>query len=168
MQVRVVIKYRHCDGNLRIKVTDDAVVCSREHGLFTVHVCLYPTLHQPLVPVKNPRVEDLHVSNMEAQHFRTVPLQVRMLKSRSFGLYIQKHPFKLVASAISATPVADRCIEWGTWPWNLQRQTLAVEWPYWRALLLSTWHCHRMPPFQQVSSSYFWPARVLLLWSGNL
>uniref|UniRef100_A0A8C8F7I9 SRP9 domain-containing protein n=1 Tax=Oncorhynchus tshawytscha TaxID=74940 RepID=A0A8C8F7I9_ONCTS len=25
MKVRVVIKYRHCDGNLRIKVTDDAV-----------------------------------------------------------------------------------------------------------------------------------------------
>lgn len=25
-QVRVVLKYRHCDGNLCIKVTDDAVV----------------------------------------------------------------------------------------------------------------------------------------------
>uniref|UniRef100_A0A8C8ER90 SRP9 domain-containing protein n=1 Tax=Oncorhynchus tshawytscha TaxID=74940 RepID=A0A8C8ER90_ONCTS len=35
MKVRVVIKYRHCDGNLRIKVTDDAVVCSREH-VFTI------------------------------------------------------------------------------------------------------------------------------------
>ncbi|KAG7265264.1 hypothetical protein CRUP_022699 [Coryphaenoides rupestris] len=25
MKVRVVLKYRHCDGNLCIKVTDDAV-----------------------------------------------------------------------------------------------------------------------------------------------
>jgi hypothetical protein len=34
--------------------------------------------------------------------------------------------------------------------------TLAVEWPYWRAQWPSTWHHHRMPPFQQVSSSNFW------------
>lgn len=26
LQVRVVLKYRHCDGNLCIKVTDNAVV----------------------------------------------------------------------------------------------------------------------------------------------
>uniref|UniRef100_A0A672Y8T4 Signal recognition particle 9 kDa protein n=1 Tax=Sphaeramia orbicularis TaxID=375764 RepID=A0A672Y8T4_9TELE len=26
MKVRVVLKYRHCDGNLCIKVTDNAVV----------------------------------------------------------------------------------------------------------------------------------------------
>lgn len=26
VQVRVVLKYRHCDGNLCIKVTDNAVV----------------------------------------------------------------------------------------------------------------------------------------------
>jgi transposase len=55
------------------------------------------------------------------------------------------HPFKLVDSAISATPVADRCIKSSTQPCNLHRQTLAVKWPYWRAKWLSTWHfigCH--------------------------
>ena len=65
------------------------------------------------------------------------------------------HPFKLVDSASSPTPVADRCIKSSTPPCNLHRQTLAVEWPYWRAHWLSTWHCHRMPPFQQVSLSIF-------------
>ena len=45
-----------------------------------------------------------------------------------------------------------------TQPCNLHRQTLAVEWPYWTAQWLSTWHRHRMPPFQQVSSSNFCPA----------
>lgn len=44
LQVRVVLKYRHCDGNLCIKVTDNAVVsslvwemCSMEN----VVVCTY-------------------------------------------------------------------------------------------------------------------------------
>jgi hypothetical protein len=37
-------------------------------------------------------------------------------------------PFKLVDSAISATPVADRCIKVSTRPCNLYKQTLAVEW----------------------------------------
>jgi hypothetical protein len=45
-------------------------------------------------------------------------------------------------------------------PCNLHRQTLAVEWPYWRAQWLSTWHRHRMLPFQQVSLSNFCPARA--------
>jgi transposase len=40
-----------------------------------------------------------------------------------------RHPFKLVDSAISATPVADRCVKSSTQPCNLHRQTLAVEWP---------------------------------------
>ena len=39
------------------------------------------------------------------------------------------HPFKLVDSAISVTPVADRCIKSSTPPCNLHRHTLAVEWP---------------------------------------
>jgi hypothetical protein len=43
------------------------------------------------------------------------------------------HPFKLVDSAISATPIADRCMKLSTQPCDLHRQTLAVEWPYWRA-----------------------------------
>ena len=57
------------------------------------------------------------------------------------------HSFKLVDSAISATPAVDRCIKSSTPPCNLHRQTLSVEWPYWiiflwRAQWLSTWHCH--------------------------
>ena len=67
------------------------------------------------------------------------------------------HTFKWVESAISATPVADRCIKLSTHPCNLHRQKLAVEWPYCRAQWLSTWHCHRMPPFQKVSLSNFCP-----------
>jgi hypothetical protein len=39
-------------------------------------------------------------------------------------------PFELVDSAILATPVADRCIKSSTQPYNLHRQTLAVEWSY--------------------------------------
>ena len=34
--------------------------------------------------------------------------------------------------AISATPVAVWCIKLSTPPCNLHKQTLAVEWPYWR------------------------------------
>ena len=56
-------------------------------------------------------------------------------------------------SAISATTVADRSITSSTQPCNFHRQTLTVEWTYWRAQWLSMWHCHRLPPFQQVSSS---------------
>ena len=44
------------------------------------------------------------------------------------------HPSKLVDLAISATPVADRCIKSSTQPCNLCSQTLAVEWPSWRAV----------------------------------
>ncbi|MEQ2192639.1 Signal recognition particle protein [Xenoophorus captivus] len=42
MKVRVVLKYRHCDGNLCIKVTDNAVVpvnLMAVIGLMS-HVCL--------------------------------------------------------------------------------------------------------------------------------
>ena len=68
--------------------------------------------------------------------------------------YIYKNmwtPFKLMDLAISATPVTGSCIKSSTQPCNLHRQTLAVKWHYWRAQWLSTWHHHRMPPFQQVS-----------------
>jgi hypothetical protein len=70
------------------------------------------------------------------------------------------HPFNLVDSAISTTPVSDRCIKSSTQLCNLNRQRLTVEWPYWKAQWLSTWHRHRMPPFQQVSLSKFCLARV--------
>jgi hypothetical protein len=46
---------------------------------------------------------------------------------------------------MSAIPVADRCIKSSKQPCNLHRQTLAVEWHYWRAQWHSTWHrngCH--------------------------
>ena len=46
--------------------------------------------------------------------------------------------------------VADSCIKLSTQPCNLHRQTLTVEWPYWRAQWVFTWHRHRMPPFQSV------------------
>jgi hypothetical protein len=55
------------------------------------------------------------------------------------------HPFKLVDLAISAIPVADRCITPSTqpcsrhWQWNGFTEELS-----WH----STWHSHRMPPFQ--------------------
>ena len=39
------------------------------------------------------------------------------------------HPFILVDLAISAIPVAERCITSSTQPCNLHKQTLAVEWP---------------------------------------
>ncbi|CAB1349934.1 unnamed protein product [Coregonus sp. 'balchen'] len=68
--------------------------------------------------------------------------------------------FKLVDSAFSATHAADRYIKSSTQPCNLHRQTLAVERPYCRVQLLSTWRHHRLPPFQQVSSSNFCPARA--------
>ena len=70
------------------------------------------------------------------------------------------HPFKLVDSAISATPIADRCVKSSTQPCNLPRQTLAVEWPCWSAQWLSSWRRHRMPPFQLVSLSHFYPDRT--------
>ena len=72
------------------------------------------------------------------------------------------HPFRLVDSAVSVILVADRCIKLSTQPCNLHRQILAVEWPYWRAQWLSTWHRHTTPPFQQVSSSNFCPAWDIL------
>jgi hypothetical protein len=67
-------------------------------------------------------------------------------------------PFKLVDLDISATPLTD--IKLSTQPCNLHSQTLSVEWPYWRAQWLSTWHRHRMPPFQQASPSNFCLARA--------
>jgi hypothetical protein len=70
------------------------------------------------------------------------------------------HHFKWVHLAISATLIADRCIESSTQPCNLQRQILAVEWPFWRPQWLSKWHRHRMPPFQQDSLLNFFPARA--------
>ena len=54
-------------------------------------------------------------------------------------------PLTLVDLAMSATPVADRFIQFSTHSYNLHRHTLAVEWPYWRAQWLSTWHRYRMP-----------------------
>ena len=77
--------------------------------------------------------------------------------------YVCGHPFKLADSGSSATPVADGCIKSSTQACNHQGQTLAVERPYWRAQWLSTWHRHRMPPFQQVSLSNFWPVRASLI-----
>lgn len=38
-QVRVVLKYRHCDGNLCIKVTDDAVVRNGGEKIYFFFVC---------------------------------------------------------------------------------------------------------------------------------
>uniref|UniRef100_A0A4W5KFU2 Zgc:86896 n=1 Tax=Hucho hucho TaxID=62062 RepID=A0A4W5KFU2_9TELE len=40
------------------------------------------------------------------------------------------HPVKLVDLAISAIPIADRCIQFSRKPCNLHTQTLSVEWPY--------------------------------------
>ena len=56
--------------------------------------------------------------------------------------------------------VSDRCITSSTQPHNHHKPTLAVEWHYWRAPWLSTWHRQRMPPFR---SSNFCPARAVPL-----
>jgi hypothetical protein len=60
-------------------------------------------------------------------------------------LYIHKHMWTRLQMSGFGYFSHTRC--------NLHRQTLAVEWPYWRAQWLSTWRRHRMPPFQQVSLS---------------
>lgn len=54
----------------------------------------------------------------------------RACSPNRYTIYTQVcgHPFKLVDLAISATPVAYRCIKSSTQPCN--RQTLEVEWPY--------------------------------------
>ena len=70
------------------------------------------------------------------------------------------HPFKWVDSAILAPTIADRCIKPSTQPCHFHRQTLEVEWHYWRAQWISTWPRHRMPSFQQVSLSNFCTARA--------
>jgi hypothetical protein len=57
------------------------------------------------------------------------------------------HSFKWVVSAISSTPISDRCIKLSTQPCNIHRQTMETECPYWRAQWLSTWHRHRVPTF---------------------
>lgn len=41
IQVRVVLKYRHCDGNLCMKVTDDSVVCMLFLALARTLFCLW-------------------------------------------------------------------------------------------------------------------------------
>ena len=71
-----------------------------------------------------------------------------------------RHPFKLVYSTISATPVyaADQRIKSSTQPCNLHSQTLSVEWPILKSSVTVKWHSHRMPPFQQVRLSHFYPA----------
>ena len=53
-----------------------------------------------------------------------------------------------------------RCVKSSPPPCNLHRQTLDVERPFWSDLWLSMRHLHRKPPFQQVSSSNFCPARA--------
>ena len=60
---------------------------------------------------------------------------------------------KMQYMAISATPIADRCVKLEIQPFNIYRLTLAVELPYLRAQWISMWQHHRMPLFQQVSSS---------------
>jgi hypothetical protein len=65
-----------------------------------------------------------------------------------------------VNSAILATVVADWCIKSSTQPCNLHRQTLAVEWSVLKSPVKFNLAPHRMPPFQQVGSSNFRPARA--------
>ena len=52
------------------------------------------------------------------------------------------------------------CINLSTQPCNLHRQTLTVEWQYRRAQWLSNCQRHRIPSFQQVSSSTLCPVRA--------
>lgn len=69
IQVRVVLKYRHCDGNLCIKVTDDAVVslssfCSSYVWSFSqimLKVCLFQCLQYKTDQAQDVRkIEKLH------------------------------------------------------------------------------------------------------------
>ena len=107
-----------------------------------------------------------HWKKKRSQHFLIVPQEI-LLTLYYIYIYINAiytkvcgHPFKFVDLAISATAIADRCIKSSTQSCNLHRQTLAVDWLYWRAQWHSTWQCHRMPPFQKVSLSNFFPTRV--------
>ena len=98
---------------------------------------------------------------LQLEAFQQGQPQLRRLKiSNAYTMYTKvcEHPFKWLDLPISATSVADGCIRSSIQPCNLHRQTWAVLWPYWRAQWLSTWHCYRMPPFQQVCSSHFCPA----------
>ena len=61
-----------------------------------------------------------------------------------YTLFIHEYvdnPFKVADLAISAKSVAERYIKFSPQPCNLHRQTLAVEWPYWRAQWLLLWGC---------------------------
>ena len=60
--------------------------------------------------------------------YMTEPLQC-MNKSFDLDTLHTLHIQKYVDLAISAKPVADMCITLSTEPYNLHRQTLAVEWP---------------------------------------
>ena len=51
-------------------------------------------------------------------------------------------PFKCVDLAVSATPIAYRCIKLSTPPCNLHRQTLAVEWPILKSAMTFVIGCH--------------------------
>ena len=66
-------------------------------------------------------------------------------------------------SAISATPIADRCMKSSTQPCNLHRRTMAVEWPYWITEGYWKLHRHSMTSFQQVISSNVCPVRAALV-----
>ena len=94
-----------------------------------------------------PRAEqrDLIALIKGSQHHHTYPLPVTSITalletptsisggdSHGYTIFTKVcgHPFKLVDLAISATPVADRCIKSSTQQCNLHRQTLAVEWRY--------------------------------------
>ena len=101
------------------------------------------------------QIELVHNENLSTTTQLFIPVILYAIYTKVRG-----HPFKWVDLAISATPVADRCIKLRTPPCNLHRQTLAVEWPYWRAQWLSMWHHHGMSPFQKVSSSNSCPARA--------
>ncbi|CDQ77704.1 unnamed protein product [Oncorhynchus mykiss] len=64
------------------------------------------------------------------QLFENIPNIDVSHSNYTFYTKVCGHSFKLVDSAISATPVAYRCIKSSTQACNLHRQTLVVEWPY--------------------------------------
>jgi hypothetical protein len=100
-----------------------------------------------LIPNDEHLLKDRHVNFKSISSNSLLNIQVSWLLSaltvaRTYTIYTKVcgHPFKWVDSAISAIPVAVRCIKSSTQPFNLHRQTLAVKWPYWRTQWLSTWH----------------------------
>ena len=134
----------HAQTVVDVEETNQEVLTGRFHGSELQQVC---SLKQRLyIPLGNGGLggRQFRVASQIAPYcalLLTSSLRVHIALSGNrvpFGMQeitytiytkVCEHPFKLVDSTISATPVADGCTKPSTPPCNLHRQTLAVEWP---------------------------------------